>query len=256
MRLIEKIKEITHHLTQEAGQKKEESELPEKKKAGSVSDHGFMEAVKEEIGAPKEGEALPHEVTVEELYQDLNRRKQKGEMPRNPMEALMDALGRRPASEVYASRAVFDLSHLYRDHFIKALQAPDDRKLFDLFRATYSLFMDQPEVVGLKQEMINRKNEDTDPTKWQVSRAATENGDPVTLCRMPIQNKTLSDRLTGIVFRDSGDEYYFCMLNKDEQIPSEVMRNTGSLPMEKAGTIQGTDAEAINRFLECIKGKQ
>ncbi len=254
MSLIDKIKEIFKQLKKEAAPKTADQEQPEKKKAGTAADHGFMEAVKDEISTPGEG-ASSHETTVEELYQDLNRRKQKGEMPRNPMEALMDVLGKRPASEVYASRAVFDLSHLYRDHFMKALRTSDSRKLSELFRATYTLFLDQPEVVGITHEMINRKNEDTDPVKWEVRCAAMPDGTPAALCCIPVQSKTVFARLTGIVFSDSGDEYYFCMMGKDEKTPSEVMRNNGTMPV-KTGEIRGTDPEIMDRFLECIRGQR
>lgn len=245
MNLLEKIREKTRKLTEEAGLKAPENEHPVK------AESGFLDAVKEEIGAPREGETSAHEVTVEALYQDLLQRKKKGEMPRNPSEALMDVLGKRPASEVYASDAVFELSRLYRDHFLKALQASDDRKLFDLFRATFSLFLDQPELVGFTEAMINKRNEDTDPTKWNVSCSSTPGGDSIALCCMPIQNKALSARLVGIIFSDSGDRYYFCMLNKGGTVPSEIKQKDGS-PV-KVGIIEGADPEPANHFLNCIR---
>ena len=250
MRLLDKIQKKMGRLSEEIASKSPENDPAPKNKAGSES--GFLDAVRKEIGTPREGDSPPHEVTVEELYQDLMQRKQKGEMPRNPSEALMDALGRRPASEVFSSGAVFELSRLYRDHFLKALQASDDRKLFNLFRALYSLFLDQPEIAGFTEAMINKKNEDTDPLKWVVSCASVPGGS-VALCRMPIQNKLLSARLVGIIFSDSGDGYYSCMLNKNGSVPSEIIRNNGSLPSANAGAVTGTDSEVMSRFLDCIR---
>ena len=244
MRLLDKNREKSKQLTGGT-----ESEASGKKPA-----HGFWDAVREEIGAPGEGTSSPHEVTVEDVYQDLIQRKQRGEMPRNPREALMDVMGKRPASEVYATAAVFDLSRQYRDHFLRALEASDSRKLFDLFRATFSLFLDQPETVGLTETAINKRNEDTDPTKWHVSGASLTDGSRAALCRMPIQNRLVSARLIGIVFSDSGDRYYYSMLNKDAAVPSEIMRCREDLTPEKAGIIEGTEPEPMNRFLDCIKG--
>ena len=246
MGLLDKIRDRVKELTDETASKTAAKEA-------SAPEHGFLDAVKDEIGAPGDGEASPHDVTVEEVYQDLIRRKQKGEMPRIPTEALMDVLGKPPASEAYASAGVFELSRQYRDLFRKALQANDDRKLFDLFRATYALFIDQPETAGLTETMFNKKSEDTDPLKWEVNCASMPDGAGIALCCMPVKSKTLSARLIGIVISDSGDRYYSCMLNRDRNTSSEIRRSMGSLPAEKAGTISGTDPEPMGSFLHCIQ---
>ena len=159
----------------------------------------------------------------------------------------MDVLGKPPASKVYASGAVFELSHRYRDHFLKALRAEDTGKLSELFRATYALFMDQPETVGLSAAMFNRKSEDTDPKKWEVSCASLPDGS------RPVRDAALTARLAGIVFSDAGDRYYSCMLNRDRNKPSEVVRNMGKIPHEKAGVIRGNETEPLKAFLECIR---
>ena len=208
MRLLDKIRDRVKELTEETASKAAAKETP-------APEHGFLDAVKEEIGASKSSP----EVTVEEVYRDLQQRKQDGEMPRIPKEALMDVLGKPPASKVYASGAVFELSHRYRDHFLKALRAEDTGKLSELFRATYALFMDQPETVGLSAAMFNRKSEDTDPKKWEVSCASLPDGSRVALCRMPVRDAALTARLAGIVFSDAGDRYYSCMLNRDRNKP-------------------------------------
>ena len=239
MNLLEKIRKKTKHLTEE----------PE-------PDHGFAAAVRDEIEAPQDGETTPHESTVEDVVRNLAQRKQQGTMPRNPSEALMDVLGKPPASEVYASGAVFELVRRYRDHFLNAVKAADDRKLFDLFRETYSLMIDQPELVGLTDEMFNKKSQDTDPLKWKASCAATPDGDAIALCCMPVQNRTLSARFVGIVFSDAGDRYYSCMLNRDTARPSAIMRTADDLLPEETGTISGPEPEAAVGFLRCIKGER
>ena len=242
MRLLDKIRDRVKELTEETASKAAAKETP-------APEHGFLDAVKEEIGASKSSP----EVTVEEVYRDLQQRKQDGEMPRIPKEALMDVLGKPPASKVYASGAVFELSHRYRDHFLKALRAEDTGKLSELFRATYALFMDQPETVGLSAAMFNRKSEDTDPKKWEVSCASLPDGSRIALCRMPVRDAQLTARLAGIVFSDAGDRYYSCMLNRDRNKPSEVVRNMGKIPHEKAGVIRGNETEPLKAFLECIR---
>ena len=245
MRLLDMIREKTKLLTKasEAAAKGQDTV----KKARP--EHGFLDAVKEEIGASKSSP----DVTVEDIYQDLQQRKQEGEMPRIPTEALMDVLGKPPASKVYASSVVFELSRQYRDHFLKALQVSDTGKLSELFRATYALFIDQPETVGLDATMFNKKNEDTDPKKWEVSCSSMPDGSQIALCRMSVRDAALSARLVGIVFSDSGDRYYSCMLNKDKNKPSEVVRNMGKIPHEKAGLINGNDPDPMNCFLKCIR---
>lgn len=245
MRLLEKMREKAKELTGATGAAAKGQDAVKK----AAPEHGFLDAVKDEIGASK---ASP-EVTVEEVYRDLQQRKQDGEMPRIPKEALMDVLGKPPASKVYASGAVFELSRRYRDHFLKALRAEDTGKLSELFRATYALFMDQPETVGLSAAMFNRKSEDTDPKKWEVSCDALPDGSRIALCHMPVRDAQLSARLVGIVFSDAGDRYYSCMLNRDRKKPSEVVRNMGKIPHEKAGVIRGNDPEPVKAFLDCIR---
>ena len=245
MRLLEMIREKVKQLTgaSEASAKGQDTE----KKARP--EHGFLDAVKEEIGASK---ASP-DVTVEDIYQDLQQRKQDGEMPRIPTEALMDVLGKPPASKVYASGVAFELSRQYRDHFLKALQASDAGKVSELFRATYALFIDQPETVGLNAAMFNKKSEDTDPKKWEASCSSMPDGSPIALCCMPVRDAALKTRLVGIVFSDSGDRFYSCMLNRDPNKPSEIVRNMGKIPHEKAGIINGNDPDPMNCFLNCIR---
>ena len=196
MRLLDKIRDRVKELTEETASKAAAKETP-------APEHGFLDAVKEEIGASKSSP----EVTVER----------------------------------------------YRDHFLKALRAEDTGKLSELFRATYALFMDQPETVGLSTAMFNRKSEDTDPKKWEVSCASLPDGSRIALCRMPVRDAALTARLAGIVFSDAGDRYYSCMLNRDKNKPSEVVRNMGKIPHEKAGVIRGNETAPLKAFLECIR---
>ena len=245
MRLLEMIREKAKQLTGESEASAKGQDTVKKTRP----EHGFLDAVKEEIGSSKSSP----DVTVEDIYQDLQQRKQEGELPRIPTEALMDVLGKPTASKVYASGVAFELSRQYRDHFLKALQASDAGKLSELFRATYTLFIDQPETVGLNAAMFNKKSEDTDPKKWEVSCSSLQDGSQIALCCMPVRDAALSARLVGIVFSNSGDRFYSCMLNKDKNKPSEVVRNMGKIPHEKAGVINGNDPDPMNCFLNCIR---
>ena len=254
MHLVDKMKEMAKKLTEEAAQEVPEKTPAGKKAAGTEPGHGFLEAVREEITLPKEGMPSPGEATVEEVVQDLAQRKHKGEMPRSPREALMEALGKRPPSEAYASDAVFDLSRRYRDHFMKALQASDDPDLFRLFRSTFSLFLDQPELSGIDPASLNKGCEDTDPMAWDVSGIALPGGDYAALCLMPVTGKALSYRICGIIFSDAGDRYYSCMLNRDKRKPSPVRRHLPGLAPVQTGELAGAGADLKDRFLACITG--
>lgn len=257
MNLIDKMKEKAKQLKE-----KTEKEAPEKgsegqNTAGTKPEHDFLDAVIEEKRAEKGNGQASDEVTAEEVFQELTRRRERGELPKNPMEALMEALGKRPSSEVFATGAVFDLSRKYRDHYIKALQASNVPEVFGLFRSTYALFLDQPEVIGMNQNMFNRNSADTDPLKWNAGLSSGRGGDSIALCYMPVQSEKISARIFGIIFNQSGDEkkdgYYFCMLNKAPQTrESEVLRNTGSAPHQKIGTIKGSGVDLMNAFLDCI----
>jgi hypothetical protein len=69
---------------------------------------------------------------------------------------------------------------------------------------------------------------------------------------MPIQNDILVARVVGIIFSSKGDGYYYCMLNKDENVPATVNRNKAMLGVEKIGEVKGVGFELMHNFLECI----
>ena len=70
MRLLEMIREKAKQVTGASEPSAKGQDTVKKARP----EHGFLDAVKEEIGASK---ASP-DVTVEELYQDLQQRKQEG----------------------------------------------------------------------------------------------------------------------------------------------------------------------------------
>ena len=166
---------------------------------------------------------------------------------------ILDFLMKQSPSHQFASGSVFDISRRSRDVFLQALHSNDAGKLFLLFANAYSLFLDHPEVVGFTPDMVNKDNNDTDPRTWNADIINLQSGDIAALCFMPIQNDTLTARIIGIVFSDNGDGYYYCMLNKDEDVPSEVFRNKAILGIEKVGEVNGRGFDLMNNFMGCIK---
>ncbi len=251
MHLVDRMKEMAKKLTEESLSEVSKQSSDEKKVPDPESGHGFLEAVREEISLPNH-DGSSGEATVEDVVRDLAQRKKKGEMPRNPREALLDALGKCPPSEAFATSAVFDLSRRYRDHFMKALKASSDSDLFRLFRSVFSLFLDQPELSGVDPSSLNKGNDDTDPMKWEISGIALPDGAYAALCLMPVAEKALFCRLCGIVFSSAGDEYYSCMLKKSESKPSPVMSHPVNLPPVQAGQLISPGPDLKERFLACI----
>jgi len=56
----------------------------------------------------------------------------------------------------------------------------------------------------------------------------------------------------GIIIGSRGDGYYYCMLNKDANQHSEVIRNKAMAGIETIGTVNGLGFELMNSFLNCI----
>ncbi len=71
-----------------------------------------------------------------------------------------------------------------------------------------------------------------------------------------INSEAFSARIIGVVLGNNGDQYYYCMLNKDENIPSEVRQNKAMLGIESIGSVSGRGFELMNSFVECIKRNQ
>ncbi len=162
---------------------------------------------------------------------------------------------KRSISDRFASGAVFDLSKQKRDIFINVLKSNDAPALLKLFIQSYSFFVEHPDSVGIIPQMINKENNDTDPMLWNADIYTLPNGDKAALLFMRIQHETLLARIVGIIFSDDGDGYYYCMLNKNNNIPSKVSRNMAMLGIKEIGEVKGLGPELRNSFLNCISNE-
>ena len=166
---------------------------------------------------------------------------------------LFDFQRKRAPSEKFADGAMFDISRLSRDSFKKIVYANDALRVLLFFQNAYALFCDHPEVVNLPKDIINVSLNDTDYRKWNADTFTFENGDAAALCFMPIQNDELDARIIGIILSDRGDGYYYCMLNKGEETPSNVRRNRGAFGISEVGQVSGRGFDLMNSFLDCIR---
>ncbi len=82
---------------------------------------------------------------------------------------------------------------------------------------------------------------------------AAENGDYAALLFMPIDNDIYAARIAGIIFSDSGDGYYYCMVNKDSETTSIVKRNLAMVGIKDIGEVKGFGFSLMKGFLGCIK---
>jgi hypothetical protein len=165
---------------------------------------------------------------------------------------ILEQQAKRSPSDHFASGAVFDLSRQNREEFLNVLQSNNAMALQQLWRQTYSLFLEHPECVGFNSQMINKNMDDTNSTAWNADIFTLPNGDKVALLFMPIQNDILVARVVGIIFSSKGDGYYYCMLNKDENVPATVNRNKAMFGIEEIGEVKGVGFELMHNFLECI----
>ena len=102
---------------------------------------------------------------------------------------------------------------------------------------------------AIKQAAVNADKNDTDPRGWNTDIFDLQSGDVVALCYMPIIDQTFDARIIGVVLGQKGDGYYYCNLNKDNRIGSDVMRNKAILGIEKAGEVNGRGFELMKAFL-------
>lgn len=169
----------------------------------------------------------------------------------NLFKMIIEQETRKSPSEHFASGAVFDISRQNRNAFKQVLSA-NDLSILELFVNSYMLFLNNPQIVGFTPVMVNKENNDTKPETWNADVFKLQSGDFAALLFMPIQHETLTARIVGIIFGEQGDGYYYCMLNKDGDVFSDVMRNKGMLGIETVGEIKGVGFEMMNSFLNCI----
>lgn len=169
------------------------------------------------------------------------------------LDDLMKQISQQSPSYLFASGAVFDIVRLSRDTFEQVVQSGDALALLQFFAAAYSLFCENPEVVGFPPSMVDVSNDDTDPAYWNADIMPLSNGDTAALCYMSVQDDSVEARIFGIALSDAGDRYYYCMLDKDEDAPSDVMQNKALEGIEKVGEVRGRGFELMNAFVACME---
>lgn len=166
---------------------------------------------------------------------------------------ILEQQAQRSPSEQFASGAVFDILRKEREIFEHVARANNALTLQKLFADAYSLFLNNPEVVGFSHNMVNKNNNDTDTWTWNADIFSLNEEDHAILLFMPVQDTAFTARIVGIILSRKGDGYYYCMLNKDEKIPSDVNRNKAMSGIEKIGEVKGLGFELMNSFLNCMK---
>lgn len=166
---------------------------------------------------------------------------------------LLQQLAQSSPSAHFASGAVFDIVRQQHGEFAQIVRSNNASGLHLFFANAYIAFCRNPDMVGFTPNMVNGNNNDTDPRVWNADIFPFENGDAAALCYMPVQDDALAARIIGIILSDRGDRYYYCMLNKNESLPSDVMRNKALDGIEKVGAVRGRGFELMQNFLNCIK---
>ena len=170
------------------------------------------------------------------------------------MKRLFEMLSNRSPSEQFASGAVFDIVRQNHSRFEEIVRSENALQLHNFLVGAYVTFCDHPQIVGFAPTMVKKENNDTDPRLWNADLFHFENGDVAALCYMPIESDAYSARIAGIIIGSKGDGYYYCMLEKDKDACSKVIRNMarpGAFPT--VGTVKGTGLELMHGFLECTK---
>ena len=145
------------------------------------------------------------------------------------------------------------MTRLFHEPLEEIVHSGDADEIGSFFRDMYRLLIDNPTIIGLTRNMVDKNKNDTDPTAWNAEVCNLPNGDNAVLLYMPIENKAISARIVGIILGEHGDGYYYCMLNKDRNIPSVVSSNRVMYGTDNIGEVQGSGALLKNSFLKCIQ---
>lgn len=166
---------------------------------------------------------------------------------------LMEEMQKKPLSEHFASGSIFDITRKFHGEFEECVRSGDVSKIHLFIINSYLLFCEHPEVAGGMPNLVRKDLQDTDPRTWNTSFYSLKGNDVAVTCYMPIQNDNLAARMVGIILTDEGDAYYSCMLDKDEDVFSEVKRNKGWQGIETVGGVRGRGMNLANGFLNCIQ---
>lgn len=166
-----------------------------------------------------------------------------------------EKISQTPPSQRFVSGVVFDAVRNQHEPISQIVHSNNPGEVLELskfFRMTYMAFLKNPGIFGCIPCPIKAEN-DTNPTQWNMEICPLENKDAAVICYMPIQNNTLAARMFGIIFGSSGDGYYYCTINKDETVASDIMRNGAGLGTKKVGDIKGSGFDLRDRFLDCMQ---
>lgn len=169
------------------------------------------------------------------------------------MKMIMQNMMQKTPSEHFVSGAVFDITRQNHDSFVTIINSSDAMSLKQFFASAYTSFCNQPQIVGFSPSMVDAARNDTDPGTWNADIVNMPLGEKAALCFMPVNNEEFAARIIGIVLGNDGDRYYYCMVNKDETVYSNVIQNKAMLGIEKIGSVKGLGFELMNSFVECIK---
>ena len=173
---------------------------------------------------------------------------------RDGMQRVLDMLLKQPPSQRFASGAVFDLVRQHHRKFEEIIHSGNVLQLWKFFTEAYIFFCRNPQSVGFLPLNVTKENIDTDPRKWNADLFTLEHDCAAALCFIPITSDVYLARIIGIITGSKGDGYYYCMLKKDVNAFSDVIRNMASpCVFPTVGTVKGRGFELMNSFLECIK---
>lgn len=169
------------------------------------------------------------------------------------LKLILEQMGQKTPSEHFASGAIFDITRNMHSNFEQIVRSNNPSALHEFFSGAYMMFCNNPQIVGFTPAIVDINKNDTDPRSWNADVFTFSTGEAITLCYMPIQHDTLAARIIGIAIDDDGDRYYYCMLNKDMNVLSDVIQNKAMLGVEKIGEIKGQGSDLMKSFLNCIK---
>lgn len=166
---------------------------------------------------------------------------------------IFQGMAQESPSRHFVAGTVFDFARQNRSAIEYALKSGDLLRVQMLFINGYLKYLNDPRSMGGIPGIVDKEKNDTDPRGWNLSVKTLRNGDQAILLYMPIENARLSARIVGIVFGGRGDGYYYCMLNKDENMQSEVVRNKAMAGIETVGAVKGRGFELMESFVDCIR---
>ena len=129
--------------------------------------------------------------------------------------ALMEQMAQKSPSHHFVSGGVFDMVRQQHGTFEQLLRSRDVAGVLGFFANAYITYCDTGGAGLAIPGIINVQYDDTDPRMWNADIFPLNNGDYAALCFMPVNDEAVEARIIGIILSQSGDGYYYCMLNKD-----------------------------------------